>query len=53
MAEVRGERDRGVVHAALDFGGEFFALFDAGAAQVYFCLQGVESFSGDGGGWFG
>jgi hypothetical protein len=38
MAEVCWECDVGVLHAAFDFGGEFFAFFDAGAEEVDFCF---------------
>lgn len=40
MAEVRGEGDPRIEHAALNLGGEFFALFDAAAEEVHARFQG-------------
>jgi hypothetical protein len=45
MTEMRWERDRRVLHAPFDFGGEFLALFDAGAEEVDFCFQACQDAS--------
>lgn len=42
VTEVRGKADRRVEQAALDFGGELFALFDARAQEVDSCFESCE-----------
>jgi hypothetical protein len=40
MTEMRGEGDPRIEHAALDLGGEFFALFDASAEETNSGFEG-------------